>query len=131
MERDSFSCCACGDKESTLNVHHIRYHKEGPWAGKDSDKVTLCEDCHSRAEKAKHDFEELFIFAGAKNSADIMNALVMGMHELLSIDSHVNSGNILWRATKYSFLSTIRSAKGINADECDAAFCFGDHRIKR
>lgn len=28
MERDEFACRDCGDKESTLNVHHTYYEEE-------------------------------------------------------------------------------------------------------
>ena len=54
MQRDNFSCRNCGDKKSTLNVHHIKYPKNaGPWSGDDDDKITLCENCHMVAELCK------------------------------------------------------------------------------
>ena len=32
FERDGWSCCRCGDTESTLNVHHLRYVPgHDPW----------------------------------------------------------------------------------------------------
>lgn len=48
MERDGFACRGCGDKDSTLNVHH-GYYKKGcdPWEYHQSTLVTLCEKCHS------------------------------------------------------------------------------------
>ena len=56
MSRDSFTCRYCGDKEKTLNVHHKFYRKaKSPWDYDDECYVTLCEDCHKRAEKLKED----------------------------------------------------------------------------
>lgn len=46
MNRDNFSCCLCGDKESTLNIHHLKYSGE-PWECPDDFLKTLCESCHT------------------------------------------------------------------------------------
>ena len=48
MTRDEFTCHACGDKDSTLNVHHlVPYKKNGnPWDYEMGELTTLCEDCH-------------------------------------------------------------------------------------
>jgi hypothetical protein len=47
LDRDNFTCKACGDTQETLNVHHIFYlpHKE-PWDIPSGFLVTLCESCH-------------------------------------------------------------------------------------
>jgi hypothetical protein len=45
MQRDGFSCVACGDDSSTLHVHHVRYSGE-LWEVEDIDLQTLCEPCH-------------------------------------------------------------------------------------
>ncbi len=45
MERDGFSCVACGDESKTLSVHHLRY-RGLPWDADDADLQTLCEPCH-------------------------------------------------------------------------------------
>jgi len=45
MERDGFSCVACGGSETTLTVHHLRY-RGAPWEVNDDDLQTLCEPCH-------------------------------------------------------------------------------------
>lgn len=47
MERDEFTCQGCGDKTSTLNVHHTAYIKNKEvWNYDDIMLVTLCETCH-------------------------------------------------------------------------------------
>ncbi len=45
MGRDNFTCLACGDVETTLNVHHLKYHGE-PWEAPMAELETLCEPCH-------------------------------------------------------------------------------------
>lgn len=53
MERDGWTCQRCGDKESTLSVHH-RYYIPGadPWDYPDKALVTLCESCHESETEA-------------------------------------------------------------------------------
>lgn len=47
LERDSFTCQACFNKESTLHVHHLYYRKSLlPWEYEMSAYLTLCCDCH-------------------------------------------------------------------------------------
>jgi len=45
LERDNYSCCICGEKETIFNVHHIRPKDLG---GDDNVKnlMTLCKSCH-------------------------------------------------------------------------------------
>jgi len=54
MERDNFECQNCGDKDTTLNVHHGYYEKGvDPWEYPDNSLVTLCEPCHLAARDRK------------------------------------------------------------------------------
>jgi hypothetical protein len=47
LHRDDFTCQACGDKTTTLHVHHCFYEwKRDPWDYPDTSLVTLCEPCH-------------------------------------------------------------------------------------
>jgi hypothetical protein len=56
MEAKNFECECCGDKETTLNVHH-KYYVNGrdPWEYEDVELECLCERCHSLA----HEDEQL------------------------------------------------------------------------
>jgi len=47
LERDEWECQKCGDKESTLHVHH-RYYEPNtdPWDYQNQVLVTLCNNCH-------------------------------------------------------------------------------------
>lgn len=46
LERDEFSCRGCGDKDSTLHVHHLWYEGNNPWDAPTESLLTLCETCH-------------------------------------------------------------------------------------
>lgn len=51
MQRDCFACRQCGDKTSTLNVHHMLYRKNAePWDYDPDLLITLCEACHATSE---------------------------------------------------------------------------------
>jgi len=59
MERDCFACQFCGNKEKTLNVHHINYEKgKKPWEYSDNILITLCEKCHKTEHKCEDDNSE-------------------------------------------------------------------------
>jgi len=49
LQRDNWTCVACGDKDSTLHIHH-RWYERGaePWDVVDEALVTLCETCHEQ-----------------------------------------------------------------------------------
>ena len=46
MDRDEWACVACGAKDRTLHVHHIKYTGR-LWDAPPEDLQTLCEQCHS------------------------------------------------------------------------------------
>lgn len=47
LEKDNWTCQACGTQEKTLHVHHL-YYVDGKnlWDYNDHELITLCEDCH-------------------------------------------------------------------------------------
>ena len=48
LKRDNFTCKKCGDKTTTLHIHHLKYMKnKEPWETPKKDLITLCEDCHT------------------------------------------------------------------------------------
>ncbi len=54
LHRDKFACQKCGDEETTLHIHHIKYYRNRKvWDYKDFDLDTLCEHCHLEIEKIK------------------------------------------------------------------------------
>jgi hypothetical protein len=46
LQRDSFKCCLCGDEETELHVHHLKYTGPNPENAPNEDLETLCKDCH-------------------------------------------------------------------------------------
>lgn len=56
LQRDSFCCTRCNDKETELQVHHDKYSGE-PWDVNPEFLRTLCKHCHLIEEKFKKSFE--------------------------------------------------------------------------
>ena len=53
FQRDEFTCQSCGDKESTLHLHHVYYETGAlPWEYPDEALVTLCVACHEDEHEA-------------------------------------------------------------------------------
>lgn len=65
LNRDSFSCRYCGDKESELQVHHLKYSGD-PWDTELEDLVTTCVHCHKVIEASKKFFSLDLIFSVIK-----------------------------------------------------------------
>lgn len=62
FERDGWSCQSCGDAESTLNVHHMRYLGNlDPWDYPNDLLITLCEECHKREGDERPGVEEALL----------------------------------------------------------------------
>ena len=54
LSRDKFTCKKCGDKDTTLHVHHLEYSKgKEPWEYPNKSLITLCGDCHLTIESLK------------------------------------------------------------------------------
>lgn len=54
LTRDNYTCCHCGDKETTLHVHHKTYISgRQPWEYDDSNFIVLCKYCHFITEDIK------------------------------------------------------------------------------
>lgn len=63
LERDGFTCKACGNTDITLHVHHLRYKKgKKIWDVNDDDLETLCELCHKRVENLLNKIREDSVF---------------------------------------------------------------------
>ena len=75
MERDGFACCHCGDKNSTLNVHHSFYERgKMPWEYGDYMLTTLCEACHGKVEATMRDLGMLVASSSrARRSCQIVH----------------------------------------------------------
>lgn len=62
LDRDNFTCKACGDKDSTLHVHHLTYEKDRePWDYPDTNFITMCWECHQYETDNRYDQEKAFL----------------------------------------------------------------------
>lgn len=62
LERDNWKCMLCGDKDSTLHVHHLFYYNgQEPWDYDNEALITLCEDCHEEAKNNQRETEKSFL----------------------------------------------------------------------
>lgn len=73
MQRDDFTCLECGDRTTTLNVHHTYYAKgRKPWEYENESLRTLCETCHADVSAI---LSELQRYAGALSREDLERVL--------------------------------------------------------
>ena len=47
LNRDNFTCQACGDTETQLQVHHLRYTTKQPYDEVNENLITYCDHCHT------------------------------------------------------------------------------------
>lgn len=52
LKRDKFRCKMCSDKETQLQIHHLKYSGK-PWEAKNEDLISLCSQCHMIVEHYK------------------------------------------------------------------------------
>jgi len=77
LERDGFECSCCGDKETTLHVHHKKYIKgRMAWDYEDDFLETLCDPCHKRQHASRELLDELIACNGV--ALDQMLGLAAG-----------------------------------------------------
>lgn len=58
LERDNFTCLDCGDRTSTLHVHHLYYIKgRDPWDYPGWSMVTKCSVCHEETHSSPGSLE--------------------------------------------------------------------------
>ena len=73
LQRDDFSCQACGADDKTLHVHH-RYYRQSrdPWDYDDTALVAVCDECHDGIHESKEQFEEVL----AKMPFEVVDCLI-------------------------------------------------------
>lgn len=92
MEKDNFTCQICGDKETTLNVHHLHY-KQGNLIHEYDDKclITLCENCH----KNEYDWQNMKLKDFCEDLMDYNFTMfeIMSVLSTIHIDKHCGRCN--------------------------------------
>ncbi len=104
LQRDNFKCCLCGDEETELHVHHLKYTGE-PHEAPNKDLQTLCAHCHL--------IEEIYNKAGVKilSSYRLKNLLVIRPSTnklcLIHINEENRMGNPIYISDTKLFLENI------------------------
>jgi len=100
MQRDDFKCQSCGDEETTLNVHHLKYKNNCHIADyDDNDLITLCTHCHVVAETLKTEskdlnFKDVKIYKTKFNDGFTMSFVSFdGSFAIISFDKNDNPIN--------------------------------------
>lgn len=77
LESSGFSCENCGDKETTLHVHHKRYIKgRMAWEYELEELSVLCEPCHESHHRDENVLQEI----ASRGCLQLIVALVAGFH---------------------------------------------------
>lgn len=98
LQRADWACEVCGDKESTLHVHHKRYFKgREPWEYDDDQLAVLCESCH----EATHDAPDLLLEAISRLPIDGIfgrDSVARLISGLTNQRPSWESGSLFWHA---------------------------------
>ena len=90
MQANDFSCEICGDKESTLNIHHKQYLKgHEPWEYEADQLSCICQNCHSNHHESPDflNFACSFLPIDGKNNRDEIAILILGiLHKPIAND---------------------------------------------
>jgi hypothetical protein len=110
MQRDNFACIECGDTESTLNVHHIRYIRGAlPWAYPPWLLVTLCESCHEAIHDGEPTIDERFFSLARVIGMETAHFTML--EDALSTCLHTRAGKLTpaqWNVAITAFYFAIR-----------------------
>ncbi len=107
MERDGFECQECGDKTSTLNVHHKFYRsKADPWDYESEWLVTLCESCHRTVEAGRARLFETIVQCSEAVHDEFLVGYLLGRQLLFALHDRAD----LQASVKLSSDEEIRGA---------------------
>jgi len=85
LNRDNFTCQCCGDKDSTLVIHHKVYAGD-PWQVTKDNLITYCDHCHNIFESwLKESKNEILRFGDIKICEDGFGRYLISLtHKKLS-----------------------------------------------
>lgn len=119
MQRANFACERCGDKESTLNVHHKNY-KQGrnPWEYENNNFVCLCERCHEKIHEQKQMINNLLPYSeldfleilSGSISVQCNSSYVGSLHPRVFLEeSEIDLGKIIQKLYMYTGFDDIEN----------------------
>ncbi|WP_233863518.1 HNH endonuclease [Paraburkholderia adhaesiva] len=126
MERDGFACVECGDNESTLNVHHVRYLRGvPPWAYPPWLLVTLCESCHEAIHDGGPTIGELLYFEArcVGMTKDHFDKLERAFRQCLCTEAAKLAAEE-WDQALDAFTRAIKELTSVDVEEPQARACF-------
>ena len=86
LNREDFTCEACGSTENTLHVHHGYYERNlDPWDYESSTLSCLCDLCHDIAQVRLRDVHYEIALVGPNRIGDVM-CLIETLHEAYDAD---------------------------------------------
>lgn len=105
LGRDSFTCLLCGDKDTTLHVHHKEYLPgREPWQYEDDNFQTLCKHCHLVSEKVKAKSDCVLAVSKKYDPAIEAYVLLTVVHTFRGLEFYIFS-----YSTKYNELNVVIS----------------------
>lgn len=79
LQRDNWTCRACGENKNTLHAHHICYEKGlKAWEYDNESIVTLCDNCHDEIHGKIQKIAAIIAFQIIVNKIDILSLLKGG-----------------------------------------------------
>jgi hypothetical protein len=102
LESSGFECEECGDKESTLHVHHRQYVKgRDIWEYGNSELQVLCETCHQHEHDALDGIKELL----ASNACSAQDLLAIAAGFCHHPEKEEEPGHIQKKARDFNALA--------------------------
>lgn len=128
MQRAGFACERCGDKETTLNVHHKNYKRDhAPWEYELSNFVCLCRPCHEEIHEQKVLINDLLPYVGLSVSEFMAGVIssqpnvryVRLLHRLDQrhvdqFNNYANSASYYFGALFFALESTLENGVGFD-----------------
>lgn len=94
LELAGFECQNCGDGESQLQVHHVRYKKGSLiWDYEPTELSVLCEKCHDDAHRSKETINDYCLMNGA-GSERVIAELITGYSIYTESLPHIMSSHL-------------------------------------
>ena len=98
LERDNFTCQKCGDTETTLHIHHLKYKKgQKPWDYSDKTLITLCKHCHYEISKKFKNipFSKIRIYKSDNWKSGVRIMFVSILHDYCSMTIYDKDDNFI------------------------------------
>jgi hypothetical protein len=134
LEAAAWGCESCGDKGSTLHVHHRRYVKgRMAWEYEDHELQALCQACHGEQHEQRELLDRLLLSEGAElpNVIGLLAGYLdtqMLLHEDLQSDCRALGGPYFIEGQIAALMSRVN---WLRAGEALVGLLGGDEGLER